>query len=334
MKNAIAKYWPAVAGIAFAFVLAFGLHLVRSNISSVANFPTRTIAANEATVNIEIAEGELGLQIAKDLQSAGVTASITSFYQLAISDNRAMQIAPGTHALNLKISAKQALEQLLDPKRNVGLVSVIEGTWRSEIASKLKSVGFVDVESAFAKIKVPAGFSNLEGIYFPAQYSFAKGTTAQVAIQNMVDRFAKEAKAIGIKNQNDLIVASLIQAEGDPQDFTKISRVIYNRLKIGMPLQLDTTVQYLLKKRGSVFLSTKSTLINSPYNTYKRYGLPPTPIGNPGVAAMKAALAPAPGDWIYFITVKPGDTRFTKSHDEFLVWKNEYLKNLKAGAFK
>ena len=115
---------------------------------SVANFPTRTIAANEATVNIEIAEGELGLQIAKDLQGAGVTASITSFYQLAISDNRAMQIAPGTHALNLKISAKQALEQLLDPKRNVGLVSVIEGTWRSEIASKLKSVGFVDVESA------------------------------------------------------------------------------------------------------------------------------------------------------------------------------------------
>ena len=99
MKNAIAKYWPAVAGIAFAFILAFGLHLVRSNISSVANFPTRTIAANEATVNIEIAEGELGLQIAKDLQSAGVTASITSFYQLAISDNRAMQIAPGTHEI-------------------------------------------------------------------------------------------------------------------------------------------------------------------------------------------------------------------------------------------
>jgi UPF0755 protein len=101
-----------------------------------------------------------------------------------------------------------------------------------------------------------------------------------------------------------------------------------------MPLQLDTTVQYALKKRGSVFLSTKSTLINSPFNTYRRYGLPPAPIGNPGSAAMKAALTPAAGDWIYFITVKPGDTRFTKSHDEFLVWKNEYLKNLQAGAFK
>jgi UPF0755 protein len=150
----------------------------------------------------------------------------------------------------------------------------------------------------------------------------------------MVDRFRIEAKKIGLTNEKELIIASLIQAEGDPVDFAKISRVIYNRLKIGMPLQLDTTVQYVLKKRGSVFLSTKSTLINSPYNTYKRYGLPPAPIGNPGIAAMKAALAPADGDWLYFITVKPGDTRFTKSHDEFLVWKNEYQKNLAAGAFK
>jgi UPF0755 protein len=334
LKNAIAKYWPAATGIAFAFALAFGLHLVRSNISEFADYPNRSIAANERSASIEISEGELGLQIAKDLNGAGVTASITSFYQLAIADKRAMQIAPGTHALSLKISAKQALAQLLDPKRNVGLVSIIEGTWRSEIATKLKSVGFVDVDAGFNAVTPPVGFTSTEGIYFPAQYSFAKGTTAQTAIQSMIDRFAKEAKAVGLKSESELVIASLIQAEGDPKDFAKISRVIYNRLKIGMPLQFDTTVQYLLKKRGSVFLSTKSTLINSPYNTYKHYGLPPAPIGSPGVAAMKAALAPATGDWIYFITVKPGDTRFTKSHDEFLIWKNEYLKNLKAGAFK
>ncbi len=197
----------------------------------------------------------------------------------------------------------------------------------------MKSVGFTDVDNAFAKLKVPSGFSASEGIYFPAQYSFAKGTSSISALQTMVDRFIKESKSVGVTKPDQLIVASLIQAEGDPQDFAKISAVIYNRLKIGMPLQFDTTVQYILKKRGSVFLSTKSTLINSPYNTYKRYGLPPGPIGNPGIAAMKAALAPAKGDWLYFITVKPGDTRFTKSHDEFLVWKNEYQKNLQAGAF-
>ena len=334
MKNVISKWWPAAAGIAFTFALAFSLHLIRSNLAEVDNYPSREITANEKLVQIEISEGELGLQIAKELAAKNITASVTSFYQLAISDPRALQIAPGTHELNLKISAKQALDQLLDPKRNVGLVSVIEGSWRSEIITKLQGVGFTDVESALKKLTIPNGFSAKEGIFFPAQYSFAKEATAAKALQSMVDRFSIEAKKVGIKNEKDLIIASLIQAEGDPVDFAKISRVIYNRLKIGMPLQLDTTVQYVLKKRGSVFLSTKSTLINSPYNTYKRYGLPPTPIGNPGIAAMKAALAPAEGDWLYFITVKPGDTRFTKSHDEFLIWKNEYQKNLAAGAFK
>ena len=328
------KYWPAAAGLVFTFVLAFGLHLIRANFSTVANYPTREIAANESLVSIEVSDGESGLQIAKDLYAAKVTASVTSFYQLAISDNRSGQISPGSHQLNLKISAKQALEQLLDPKRNSGLISVIEGSWRSEIATKLKAAGFTDVDGAFSKIIVPKGFSASEGIYFPAQYSFAKGTSSVVALQSMVDRFAKEAKNVGLTKESELIVASLVQAEGDPQDFSKISRVIYNRLKIGMPLQLDTTVQYVLKKRGSVFLSTNSTLIKSPYNTYKHYGLPAGPIGNPGIAAMSAALHPAVGDWLYFITVKPGDTRFTKSHDEFLLWKNEYEKNLKAGAFK
>jgi UPF0755 protein len=334
LRNAIKKFWPAAAGLAFTFLLAFSLHLVRANLSQVADYPTRSIAQNEKSVNIEISEGELGLQIARDLHNSGVTASITAFYQLAINDSRAIQIAPGTHQLSTRISAKQALEQLLDPKRNSGLVSIIEGTWRSEIAMKLAAVGFKDISSAFSQISVPNGFSSAEGIYFPAQYSFAKQVSTREAIQQMVDRFSIEAKKVGLKSERDLIIASLIQAEGDPKDFAKISRVIYNRLKIGMPLQLDTTVQYVLKKRGSVFLSTKSTLIDSPYNTYKRYGLPPTPIGNPGKSAMQAALSPEPGDWLYFITVKPGDTRFTKSHDEFLIWKNEYLKNLKAGAFK
>ena len=334
MKNALRIYLPAAAGLVFTFVLTLSLHVIRVNVAEISNYPTRQILRNETLVDIEVGQAATGLEIAKDLYSKGVTASITSFYQLAINDARAIQIAPGTHQLNLKISAKQALDQLLDPKRNVGLVSVIEGAWRSEIVSKLREVGFTNIDGAFSKLEVPKGFNPIDGIYFPAQYSFAKGTSSKEALQAMIDRFVKESSAIGLKNEKELIIASLIQAEGDPQDFSKISRVIYNRLKIGMPLQLDTTVQYVLKKRGSVFLSTKSTLINSPYNTYKRYGLPIAPIGNPGIAAMKAALNPEKGDWLYFITVKPKDTRFTKSHDQFLKWKNEYLKNLKDGAFK
>lgn len=334
MKSVIKKWWPAAAGVAFAFILAFALHLIRVNLAEVADFPTRSLERNEKLVDIEVSQGELGVEIANELFDKGVTASVTSFYQLAINDASSIQIAPGIHQLNQRISASQALAQLLDPKRTVGLISIIEGMWRSEIFSKMQSAGFKNASEAISAIKMPKGFEVAEGIFFPAQYSFAKGTSTKSALQAMVTRFAEEADKAGLRSKEDLIIASIIQAEGDPDDFEKISRVIYNRLKIGMPLQMDTTVHYITQTRGSVFLSTKSTLINSPYNTYRRVGLPPGPIGNPGREAMKAALNPAPGAWLYFITVKPGDTRFTKSHDEFLIWKNEYQQNLKAGAFE
>jgi UPF0755 protein len=75
-------------------------------------------------------------------------------------------------------------------------------------------------------------------------------------------------------------------------------------------------------------------MIKSPYNTYRKYGLPPGPIGNPGSEAMKAALLPAAGDWLYFITVAPQDTRFTNSLEEFNRWKAIYKENLRAGKFE
>jgi UPF0755 protein len=134
--------------------------------------------------------------------------------------------------------------------------------------------------------------------------------------------------------QELLTIASIIQAEGTDDNFGQVSRVIYNRLRIGMPLQMDSTVHYVQSQRGDIFLSTKSTLLKSPFNTYRNVGLPPAPIGNPGLNAMLAAVTPTPGDWLYFITVAPGDTRFTKSFDEFNNWKLIYKANLRAGKFE
>ena len=157
----------------------------------------------------------------------------------------------------------------------------------------------------------------------------------------MVERGNLEIGKSGISASNGkysaqqlLTIASIVQAEADQKDFSKVSRVIRNRLEKGMPLQMDSTVHYVKKVRGKIFLSTASTLLKSDYNTYRKYGLPPGPIGNPGVAAMRAAVNPELGDWIYFITVAPADTRFTASNDQFNLWKAEYKKNLRAGAFR
>ena len=197
-----------------------------------------------------------------------------------------------------------------------------------------------EIKSALNKLRLPTGFTDSEGLLFPAQYSFEQGASAQSALQDMVDRFTSDKVARTILQGNGkysalqlLTIASIVQAEGDTKDFDKVARVIYNRLAIDMPLQMDSTVHFIKKVRGEIFLSTNSTLLNSPYNTYRRYGLPPGAIGSPGTSAIQAALKPAPGDWLYFITVAPGDTRFTSSISEFNTWKQLYTKNRKAGAF-
>lgn len=293
-------------------------------------------------VVVDIPSGATGSEIATLLASKGVVKSFKSFFSAAVANPRSSQIAPGSHRLNTHIPAKQALDQLLDTKRITNLIRVAEGAWTDEILSQLEVAGFkrVDLLIAISQIHRPNGFSGNEGIFFPAQYSFGPQTTALQALQTMVDRFALEAQVSGIDKGGDgftpmqlLTIASIVQAEGDAADFAKISQVIRNRLKQGMPLQLDTTVHYVTRTRGQVFLSTDATRTVSAYNTYLHYGLPPGPIGNPGRAAMDAALHPVAGNWIYFITVAPGDTRFTDSNSQFLTWKSEYEKNLAAGAF-
>ena len=325
------------------FLFTFSLFLIRSLSSTTPDYNTLTSVEGLEEVTIEIPTGASGSEIAAILYEAGVVKSTQAFFRVAVADERSQKVAPGSHRLTLKISAQQALEQLLDPERIPNLIRINEGAWRSEIQEAFLSYGFTRLEigRAFSSLKLPKGFSSSEGLLFPAQYSFPEGTTAAQAAQRLVERFTEDRYAKKLLQgsaqyspQQLLTIASIIQAEGSTQDFSKVSRVIYNRLKIGMPLQMDSTVHYIMQARGDIFLSRKSTMLNSPYNTYRRYGLPPGPICSPGADAIKAALEPVAGDWLYFITVAPGDTRFTSSLDEFNTWKAIYTKNRKAGAFK
>lgn len=337
------KFARVGGAIAFVVLLSLCLYMVRSNVATAPDFPTRVITSNDPEILIDIASGTTGSELAALLFEKKVIESSSSYFRIAVADKRSAKVSPGAHRLTLKISAAQALEQLLDPVRIPNLIKVIEGAWKSEIIGSLRAYGFSDKEitSAFKAAILPAGFKSAEGLLFPAQYSFPNGTNATAAVQAMVDRFSSERVGEEILSATGkysplqiLTIASIVQSEGDTKDFDKVARVIFNRLEISMPLQMDSTVHYIKRVRGEIFLSTSSTLINSPYNTYKNYGLPPTPIGNPGVDAMSGALNPALGDWLYFITVAPGDTRFTASNDEFVAWKSLYQKNRKAGAFK
>lgn len=327
---------------AFSIVLIFtaGTHQIRKGSGAAADFQCGSQRSEE--VEVAIAKGATGAEIANQLFDLKVVKSSSAFFRLAVGDQRSERIAPGTHKVQLNLCAKDALDQLLDPKRIVNLISIVEGEWNSEVFEEMRNSGFSkdEINSAIKAINLPSGFKTLEGLLFPAQYSFAEGYPAQGAIETMVDRAVQEMDKSGLSAgygkyspQQLLVIASIIQAEGEPSNFAQVSRVIHNRLKVGIPLQMDSTVHYVMKSRGNIFLSTKSTLIKSSYNTYRRYGLPPGPIGNPGAAALKAAVNPASGNWTYFITVAPGDTRFANDLEQFNVWKAEYKKNLRAGKF-
>ena len=327
-------------GIFLAFAIIATIDFAKPSISSAPNYSCGENSEKE--VLVDVAKGESGSSIAQDLFQSGVVKSSAAFFRVAVADSRAGSIAPGIHRIQTRLCANEALLQLLDRSRIENLISITEGAWNSEIFESLRKLGHTEEEilRAAGEVKKPSGFSSLEGLLFPAQYSFDSSTPLTSIFAALVTRSIREMEKAGFAEtreefspQDLLTIASLVQAEGGNQDFTKISQVVRNRLAKGMPLQFDSTVHYIKKLRGSIFLSTKSTLINSPYNTYRRTGLPPTPINNPGAKALYAAAHPESGPWIYFITVAPGDTRFTDSYNEFMQWKVLYKKNLRDGKF-
>ncbi|MGQ4420172.1 endolytic transglycosylase MltG, partial [Streptomyces sp. SAS_269] len=175
-----------------------------------------------------------------------------------------------------------------------------------------------------AALKLPKeAAGNPEGYLFPAVYPLAKGTTPESLLRLMVDmankKFDTTPVAAGAQRNTlnvyqTVIVASIVQAESTAKaDMGKVARVILNRLQRGMPLQVGTTLNYALNRTGGNAGDADS---DSPYNSYQRMGLPPTPIGNPGPEAMRAVTNPPSGDWLYYVTVKPGDTRFTADYAE------------------
>ncbi|MFJ8474312.1 endolytic transglycosylase MltG [Kitasatospora sp. NPDC094011] len=284
------------------------------------------------SVQVSVPEGAGLSQIASALVRNGVVASSLAFTRAAKGSAAAAgRIQPGTYTLKLKMSAAAALAVLVDPANANGL-TIPEG-WRgyqifTAIDKKLNLPAGTTQKTAqdqAAELGLP-DFANgsPEGYLFPARYAITDGTTALDLLKQMVERAGKEfsrddanvvAQNLGQSLYGLVTVASMVQGEADNnEDMGKVARVIYNRLAKGMPLQLDSTINYALG-RSTLNTTVTDTKLDSPYNTYLHPGLPPSPISNPGRQAIMAALDPTPGDWVYFVTVKPGDTRFTDSFD-------------------
>ncbi|WP_309064267.1 endolytic transglycosylase MltG [Microbacterium sp.] len=283
-------------------------------------------AHGEALVTIR--SGDTGRPVSSALYEAGVTKTDEVFYEWLLEEDPSVTFYPGVYKLQKKMTAEAALKALQDPaNRMENTVRIPEGgTIESSLPRIVDGVGIplADLEAA---VKDPAVYGvqgpSLEGWLFPAVYTFDPGATAKDVIARMVERTRQSLEEAGVPDadaQRILTIASIIEREGRTPDFPKVSRVIQNRLDQGMKLQMDSTAQYGYGElhAGSASTSKEAQNDDNPWNTYVIDGLPAGPIANPSDAAIDAAMHPADGDWLYFVTINmnTGETQFSSTYEE------------------
>jgi UPF0755 protein len=292
--------------------------------------------AGTGKVIVQVHPGDSARAIGATLESKGVVKSAKAFTRAAKADPRSTKLQPGFYALHLKMSGARALALLLDPASRVrGRVTIPEGLPLSKVVDRLTQftdLKRADLLAALANPGVlglpPYAGGKAEGFLFPATYDVEPGSAAVDALQLLTGKFAdiaaeldleNRAKALHLTPYEVVVIASIVEAETPlDEDRPKVARAVLNRLAKGMPLQLDSTVNYIRAEKKAR-LSLDDIAVESPYNTYKNKGLPPTPIDSPGQKALEATLEPATGDYVYFITIdKAGHSLFTASYEEFL----------------
>jgi UPF0755 protein len=280
------------------------------------------VGTGSASVVVQL--GDTGRSIAGTLQKAGVVKTARAFADAAGDNPNAGSIQPGSYTLHSRMSAASALAMLMNPaNRRVPRVILLEGHWTSEVIRTLSRATGRPLAEYQAALKDPAALGlpaaargSAEGYLFPATYEFEVSDTAGDQLHTMVAKALQELGALGVppsQMQRVLTIASIVEAEArSAADRPKVARVIVNRLARHTRLQLDTTVSFVSGQRGKVTTTPAQRARGNPYNTYLVAGLPPGPINSPGLSAIKAAISPAPGPWLYFVAVNPdtGETRF------------------------
>ena len=273
--------------------------------------------------SVEITKGQGVKEIAQLLKNEKVINNKWRFYWEYIIQRRALQAGIFRFEERESISSiynKIAVGDIYEEK-----ITIIEGWRREQIAQMLVKKGLIDYEAFMALSE------GKEGALFPDTYRVAKKTTAQEIVDKLTKNFDERTKELR-PTQNQLIIASIVEREAKKdEDRATIASVFYNRLAKSMKLEADPTVQYAIDNDRLDNVSesgikdfefwqplekgiTKTVI--SPYNTYRVNTLPPTPICNPGLKSIEAAVKPAQTDYYYFITDKDGKAHFTRTKPE------------------
>lgn len=293
------------------------------------------VGQGEGTVVIIIEDGDLGEDVARKLVAADVVKSFDAIYRPMLQSD--LVIFPGHYEFPLQIPGAEALRILLEAKPITNTVTIPEGFQIAQIVPLLSTqlgLAEADLFGAIESSNQEYPGPTLEGYLFPATYQFSPDVTAEEVIGEMLARMEQELKKFNVSLDDSLSVltlASIIQEEARLQDdFYKVSNVFNNRLDKGMLLQTDPTVKYYYEGSIKSFQQGVNDTGN-PYNTYVYPGLPPGPISSPGSLAIDAAINPAPGDYLFFVTINldTGETVFSETlreHEKAVELYRQWLR--------
>jgi len=341
MKN---KKILFILGIAIILIVAIYFKWSAQSLLKKVEIPFST---ESKAVSFDINPGDSLTVVSKNLKDAGLLEDTGIFLKYAKKIGADKKVKAGTYTLNTNMSPKSILEVFISGSRSEVWITIPEG-WRiDQIAAYLAGQGVIEKASDFedrAKVKNFAsepflsglpGNTTLEGYLFPDTYKIFSDATVDDIIQTMLDNFGSKvtkdimdkANSMGFTLHQFITLTSIIEKESaHSEDIRKIASVYHNRLKQNMLLQSDATVTYFTR-RPDPSPTFDETKIDNPYNTYLYQGLPPGPVGNPGMAAIEATLNPEDTDYLFFLS-SPEDNRahFAKTYEEHLANQEKYLK--------
>lgn len=334
--------WGLISGVTLATVVFYA-------VMGTLYYFNMPLGKGNATALVVLKKGEPVGTFLKKLESKGIKVNPSAFRLYLKLTGHSRDLKAGEYLVSTSHSIKTLTETLTQGKVYLHRVVVWEGLDMFDIARLMVQAGilsrredFLDAatnKALLKKLKVPG--STAEGFLFPETYRFPKDTLPKRVVEKMVYTFwnritpeiPEKCKKTGFTLYQAVILASIIQKETFvKEEMPLISAVYHNRLKRGMRLQADPTVIYALKlKYGTekLHLTRKDLAVDSPYNTYLHKGLPPGPICNPGIDAIKAAVDPAPVDYLYFVAKGDGTHHFSRTlaeHDRAI---QRYLKGRK-----
>ncbi len=331
--RALRKPLLAVAAVALVLGALFGLWFLGATAID------RSLPAGE-TVAV-IPEGMSAREVAELLARDRIIASPTAFGLLARLRGQQTRMKAGEYRFGAHRTLDEVLRQLVGGGQQVAVwVTIPEGFTAREIAATLGARG-VGETSEFESYFLSTPFTidgatseSLEGFLFPETYLVPVGATPAAVTKIMTDQFRAElprdaaarAKRLHLSVPQVVTLASLVEREGQADDERPlIAGVYYNRLRRGMPLQVDATIEYTFLHHKDV-ITYADLASDSPYNTYKHLGLPPTPIANPGRPSLRAAFYPRPSGYLYYVSKLNGHHAFSRTLAEHEANVARYLR--------